>query len=101
MLAADVTAAATLVAALATELTALGLLTDPTAIAAQTVVVLNAGNAARFACATLAGELGVQRQANAKAALAALLDYARVPAPSKPLEQYAFTVDKTCSPVGF
>lgn len=93
MLTADLTAATTLVTALSTQLTTLAGLTDPTAIAAQTTVVLTAGQAARIACARLCGLLGVQRRANAKAALSALLDYSSIPAPGKPLEQYALTVE--------
>ncbi len=93
MLNADITAAGTLVTALSTQLTTLAGLSDPTAITAQQAVVLAAGNTARVACARLCGLLGVQRQANAKTALSALLDYSSVPAPAKPLEQYTFAVE--------
>lgn len=93
MLNADITAAGSLVSNLTTQLTTLAGLSDPTAIAAQTVIVLTAGQAAQTACARLCGLLGVQRQANAKAALSVLLDYSSIPAPAQPIEQYALTVE--------
>jgi hypothetical protein len=91
MLTADLTAGATLITALGTQITALAGLTG-SALTTQQALVLTTGNTARVFCAKLAGELLIQRKANAKAALSALLDYASIPAPAKPLEQYSLGV---------
>ena len=92
MLTADLTAGAALITALGTQITALAGLTG-SALTTQQALVLSAGSTARVFCAKLAGELLVQRQVNARAAIGAIIDYPKVPAPAKSLEQYAFTVE--------
>jgi hypothetical protein len=100
MLNSDLTAGAATITALTTQLATLDGLTDPAAIATQRVVVLNAGATARVFCAKLTGLLLQQRQANARAAIGAILDYPNIPVPSKPLEQYAFTVEAMAGQTG-
>jgi len=91
MLNADLTTTTTLVTALSTQIAALSGLTG-SALAAQQALVLSAGNAARVQCAKLCGLLGVQRQTNARAAIAAVLDLSTFPALGAPIESWAPSV---------
>jgi hypothetical protein len=99
MTTADITSTTTLVTALGTQITALAGLTGAP-LAAQQAVVLNAGNAARAACMRLVDALGIQRAANARTALSAILDPGAILL-DKPLEQYATAYQAVALQRGF